>query len=198
MKKVPDMSTKDSRAVLGSPTTFSVSGVLLFTTNGLKVLELYMESFTSTTIAEQRLRGCSWNICGIHQQSRGLHDYIRSKTQSKDDSNYLDQFWEGLVDEDERDEDGEDLLGEARHKSHQEAPFKGHRENYNDDQPNSNPCASCQKLDFIGPAELQTHWFMVTFRFSCYIIPVKHFTVEFVCGANSLNSCTTFSCSNSA
>lgn len=77
------MSTKDSRAVLGSPTTFSVSGVLLFVTNGLKVLELYIESFTSTTIAEQRLRGCSWNICGIHQQSRGLCDYMQTKHKQK-------------------------------------------------------------------------------------------------------------------
>lgn len=155
MKKVPDMSTKDSRAVLGSPTTFSVSGVLLFTTNGLKVLELYMESFTSTTIAEQRLRGCSWNICGIHQQSRGLHDYIRSKTQSKDDSNYLDQFWEGLVDEDERDKEWEDLLGETRDKSNHEAAFKGHHQHHDDDEPKTDPNATCQVLHIIALTELE-------------------------------------------
>jgi len=71
---------------------------------------------------------------------------------------YPAEFCKGLVDEDEGDKDGEDLLGEACHKSHQKAPFKGHRENYNDDQPNSNPCTSCQKLDFIGPAELKNTW----------------------------------------
>lgn len=159
MKKVPDMSTKESNAVLGSPTTFTVSGVLLFDADGLEVtssmLELYVEVFTSTTIAEQRLRGCSWNICGEHQQSRGLHDHICWQTQSKDDPNYLGQLWEGLIDEDERDEDGEDLLSETWDKSDQEAALKGHHHHNDDDEPKTDPNPTCQVLHIIALTELE-------------------------------------------
>lgn len=39
---------------------------------------------------------------------------------------HLDQFGEGLIDEDEGDEKGEDLLSEARNKTNQDASLQGH------------------------------------------------------------------------
>lgn len=77
------------------------------------------------------------------------------KTQSKDDPNYLDQFWEGLVDENERDEEGEDLLGETWDKSNQEAALKGHHQHHDDDEPKTDPNATCQVLHIIALTELE-------------------------------------------
>ena len=41
---------------------------------------------------------------------------------------HLDQLVEGLIDEDEGDEEGEDLLGESGDKADQEAPLQSHHE----------------------------------------------------------------------
>lgn len=77
------------------------------------------------------------------------------KTPSKDDPNYLDQFWESLVNEDERYEEGEDLLGESWDKSNQEAALKGHHQHHDDDEPKTDPNASRQVLHIIALAELE-------------------------------------------
>ena len=56
MRKVPDMSTRDRRAVLGSPTTFPAGLTSRVELNREKV---------SLSGAEQLLfRGCSWKIWG--------------------------------------------------------------------------------------------------------------------------------------
>ena len=68
MRKVPDISTRESRAVLGSPTTFPAGLTSKVALNGYKV---------SLMGAEQLLfRGCSWKIWGpdrpAHTEIRGV------------------------------------------------------------------------------------------------------------------------------
>lgn len=43
---------------------------------------------------------------------------------------YLGKLRKGLINEDEGNEKGEDLLREAGNKSHQEAPLKGHHNHH--------------------------------------------------------------------
>ncbi len=73
----------------------------------------------------------------------------------KDDPNYLGQLWEGFIDEDERDEDGEDLLSEAWDKSDHEAALKGHHHHDDDDEPKTDPNPTCQVLHIIALTELE-------------------------------------------
>ena len=75
---------------------------------------------------------------------------------------YLGQFRESLVDEDEGDEEGEDLLGEAGNKAHQEAALKGHSDNHNEDQPEPDPHTASQVLHIVGLAELSLHRKQIT------------------------------------
>ena len=67
---------------------------------------------------------------------------------------HLDQLGEGLVDEDEGDEEGEDLLGEAGDEADQEAALEGHGENHDQDQPEPDPHPGCQVLHLSLLAEL--------------------------------------------
>ena len=67
----------------------------------------------------------------------------------------LDEFAEGLVDEDEGDEDGEDLLGEAGDEAHQKAALHGHDDHHDDHQPHAHPDAAHDVLDILGLAELE-------------------------------------------
>lgn len=68
---------------------------------------------------------------------------------------YPAKLKEGLVDEDEGDEEGEDLLGEAGDEADQEAPFKGYRDDDDDDEPEADPDAARQVLHILGLAELR-------------------------------------------
>lgn len=61
---------------------------------------------------------------------------------------------EGLADEDEGDEEGEDLLGEAGDEADQEASLEGHRDDHDDDEPKPDPDAARQVLHVVGFAEL--------------------------------------------
>lgn len=67
---------------------------------------------------------------------------------------YPAQLGKCFVDEDEGDEDGEDLLGEAGDESHQEAALAGHDDHHNDDQPHANPHSPHDILNVLGLAEL--------------------------------------------
>lgn len=67
---------------------------------------------------------------------------------------YLDKLIEGLADEDEGDEEGKDLLGEAGDEADQEASLKGHRDDDDDDEPEANPDAARQVLHAVRVAEL--------------------------------------------
>lgn len=62
---------------------------------------------------------------------------------------HLDQLGEGLVDEDEGNEEGENLLSEAGDKADQDASLKGHREENNEHQPETDPHPASQVLDLI-------------------------------------------------
>ena len=53
-------------------------------------------------------------------------------------SAHLDELGEGLVDEDEGDEEGEDLLGEGRDVAHQEAALGRHHDQH-DETPSQKP-----------------------------------------------------------
>lgn len=66
----------------------------------------------------------------------------------------LEEFIEGLVDENERDEDGEDLLSEAGDESDQEAAFYGHDNHHDHYQPHSNPDTAHNILKALALAEL--------------------------------------------
>lgn len=52
---------------------------------------------------------------------------------------YLDKFDEGLADEDEGDEEGEDLLGEAGDEADEETSLKGHCGHHDNNEPKSDP-----------------------------------------------------------
>ena len=81
-----------------------------------------------------------------------LQPSVKGRSSSKP---HLAQFREGLVDEDEGDEEGEDLLGEARDEADQEATFKGHYYDHYEHQPEANPHPARQVLYMVGIAELQ-------------------------------------------
>lgn len=66
----------------------------------------------------------------------------------------LYEFCECLVDENERDEDGEDFLGEAGNESNQEASFHRHNDDYNHDQPYTHPDPAHNVLQTLSLAEL--------------------------------------------
>lgn len=68
---------------------------------------------------------------------------------------YLAELDEGLADEDEGDEEGEDLLGEAGDEADQEASLEGHRADHDDDEPEADPDAARQVLHFVRFAELR-------------------------------------------
>lgn len=67
---------------------------------------------------------------------------------------YLGKLGKGLVDEDEGDEKGEDLLGEAGNETHQEASLKGHHDHHDNYEPEPDPYPSRQVLHSIGRTEL--------------------------------------------
>ncbi len=67
---------------------------------------------------------------------------------------YPAELDEGLADEDEGDEEGEDLLGEAGDEADQEASLEGHCDDHDDDEPKPNPDAARQVLDVVCFAEL--------------------------------------------
>ena len=79
----------------------------------------------------------------------------------------LKEFAEGLVDEDERDEDGEDLLGEAWNESHQEAALHGHNDDHNHNQPHAHPGAAHNVFNVVGRAELEWKKTEEIYDYSC-------------------------------
>lgn len=66
----------------------------------------------------------------------------------------LKELIEGLIDEDERDEDGKDFLGEAGNVSDQEAALHRHNDNHNQYQPHTHPYAAYNVLNALHLAEL--------------------------------------------
>ena len=68
---------------------------------------------------------------------------------------HLGQLGEGLVDEDEGDEEGEDLLCEAGDEAHQEAALKGHHHDHYDNKPEPNPDSTSEVLHVVSLAELE-------------------------------------------
>lgn len=68
---------------------------------------------------------------------------------------YPAKFSKGLIDENEGDEDGEDLLSEAGNEADQEASFKGHNDHNDDYQPSTNPHSANNVLNFLRLTELQ-------------------------------------------
>lgn len=70
---------------------------------------------------------------------------------------YPGELNEGLADEDEGDEEGEDLLGKSGDKADQEAALEGHGDDHNDDEPKPDPDAARQVLHLVRFAELRGH-----------------------------------------
>ena len=67
---------------------------------------------------------------------------------------YPHELAEGLVDEDEGDEDGKDLLGEAGDVSDQEAALDSHDDHHYDHQPQTHPDAAHYILQVLRLAKL--------------------------------------------
>lgn len=67
---------------------------------------------------------------------------------------YLGKLCKCLIDEDERDEKGEDLLRETGNETHHEASLKGHHDHHDNHQPKPDPHPSRQVLHSVGCAEL--------------------------------------------
>lgn len=65
-----------------------------------------------------------------------------------------DELVEGLIDEDERDEDGEYFLGEAGDVSNQEAAFHSHDDDHDHYEPHPHPGTAHNVLNVLGFAEL--------------------------------------------
>lgn len=66
----------------------------------------------------------------------------------------LDEFGEGLVDEDEWDQERENLLSETRDESNQEASLKCYHEHHDYDEPEPNPYPTRQVLQIVTLTEL--------------------------------------------
>lgn len=66
----------------------------------------------------------------------------------------LDELVEGLVDENEWDEDGEDFLSKAGDESDQEAAFHGYDDDHDDYQPHADPDTAHDVLNVLALAEL--------------------------------------------
>lgn len=67
---------------------------------------------------------------------------------------HLDKFGESLVDENEGDQKGEDLLSKTGNKD-QDASLKSHSDKYNEHQPETDPDTARQVLDVVVFTELQ-------------------------------------------
>ena len=78
---------------------------------------------------------------------------------------HLHQLVEGLIDEDERDEEGKDLLGETGDEAHQEAALQGHHEQGQQHQSEADPHAAHQVLLFW----LNTYLIIENYEFSLLI-----------------------------
>lgn len=68
---------------------------------------------------------------------------------------YPPQLGKGFVDEDDGDEDGEYLLGEAGDEAHQETALTCHNDHDDDDQPHADPHSPHYVLNVLGLAELK-------------------------------------------
>lgn len=68
---------------------------------------------------------------------------------------HLDQLGEGLKDEDEGDEEGEDLLSVTGDEADEEAALKGHHQHHQQDEPEANPHTAHDVLQVVTVAELQ-------------------------------------------
>lgn len=67
----------------------------------------------------------------------------------------LDQLGEGLVDENERNEEREDLLSEAGNEANEDASLQGHGDENNENEPETDPHPAGQILDPIVFTKLQ-------------------------------------------
>lgn len=80
---------------------------------------------------------------------------------------YTAEFGEGLVNEDEGDKDGEDLLGEAGDEAHQEAALYRYHQHDDDNEPHPDPHSTYDVLDVPRLTELAenvTHTQNVSFK----------------------------------
>lgn len=68
---------------------------------------------------------------------------------------YPAEFCKGLVDEDEGDEDGEDLLSKTGNEADQKASFQGNNHHNDDHQPRANPHSAYDVLNALRLTELQ-------------------------------------------
>lgn len=145
MKYVPAMRTSESSAVFGSP---AVPPGLPAVTE-----KLHRDGDPLLFPWKQFWSGCSLKI---YERTEKKWSAVASQLESSAGSwTDLDQLGEGLVDEDEGDEKGEDLLSEARNKPNQDASLQGHSDEDDQHQPEADPDPARQVLDLVVFAELQ-------------------------------------------
>lgn len=67
---------------------------------------------------------------------------------------YLDKFGEGLINEDEGNKEGEDLLSERWDVTHKKASLGCYNHQHDEDEPEANPHSTREVLEALHLAEL--------------------------------------------
>ncbi len=139
------MRTRDRRAVLGwlkmGPRTFSRPAV------GVESLGYIAISGCSlnTWKQEERL---------ISSSADWLFLFVSADT-VRDCGRYLKELRKSLIDEDEGDEEGKDLLGKRGDVADEEAALCSHNDQDDEDEPETDPHSTSQVLKVVSLTELQ-------------------------------------------
>lgn len=81
-------------------------------------------------------------------------DFIKCCAVRDGQSRYLDELGKGLIDEDQGDEEGKNLLREWRDVADEEAALGRHNHQDNEDEPETDPHPAGQVLVIVGLTEL--------------------------------------------
>lgn len=122
------------------------------------------------------ISGCSWNtwkkrrdsqfilfqlvVAAFYGYKEGREAYFTVKIPTRLDvlwdswTNYLNEFREGLINEDEWDEESKDLLGKGWDVANKKAALCCHNHQDDEDEPETDPHSTSQVLKIVGLTEL--------------------------------------------
>ena len=138
---VPPLILQTASVIWECP--FLFKAWVLFLNTGVQPTELIQEVASSVFV------GLSW------QQQQLVVFKLLTGLGLALDVLYLDELRKGLVDEDKRDEEGEDLLREGWDVAHQETALGSNHHQDDEDEPEPDPHAAGQVLKALGLAELR-------------------------------------------
>lgn len=90
---------------------------------------------------------------------------------------YIDELRECFIDEDERDEESENLLGERRDVADEKTSFCSHDHQDDEDEPETDPNPTRQVLEVVRLAELMKTWRQLPDRSCEQLTSVSAFTL---------------------